>query len=160
MNRSRPLNLHLPPKPTTTPSPNCTGSPLTATKQAARMSTSLCLLVQLPPNEHASDFACASSDLIQLSVPQQPSCGVLVHVSVATQTLDGLRTTPLMLTACSTVVEFCVSSVPSHLQSHLCRILCRKEDDGSAVLPVHVALIARRRHRIHKRSAPPRSPFK
>src|SRR5215470_20034311 len=52
------------------------------------------LLINLPPDQHAADFAGAGADLVELGVAQQPAGGEIVDVAVAPKALDRLQRHP------------------------------------------------------------------
>src|SRR5262249_24054293 len=61
---------------------------------AFRQKPSPRLLVNLPPDQHAADFAGAGADLVELGVAQQPAGREIVDVAVAAQGLDRLQRHP------------------------------------------------------------------
>src|SRR5215470_17733855 len=49
------------------------------------------LLINLPPDQHAANFARPGADLVELGVAQQPAGGEIVDVAVAAEALDCLQ---------------------------------------------------------------------
>src|SRR4051812_24196335 len=56
-----------------------------------RLRLSAGLLENLPPDQHAADFAGAGADLIELGVAQQPPAREVVDVAIAAETLDRFK---------------------------------------------------------------------
>src|SRR6266436_7373185 len=52
------------------------------------------LLINLPPDQHAADFARSGADLIEFGVAQQPAGREIVDVAVAAEALDRLQGHP------------------------------------------------------------------
>src|ERR1700730_14416196 len=52
------------------------------------------LLENLPPDQHAADFAGPGADLVELGVTQQPAGGKIIDIAVAAKTLDGFERHP------------------------------------------------------------------
>src|SRR5258707_12400941 len=52
------------------------------------------LLINLPPDQQAADFARSGADLIELGVAQQPAGREIVDVAVAAEALDRLQGHP------------------------------------------------------------------
>src|SRR5580698_5986899 len=52
------------------------------------------LLKNLPPDQHAADFAGAGADLVEFGVAQQAPSGKIVDVAVAAEALDGFERHP------------------------------------------------------------------
>ena len=48
-------------------------------------------LEQLPPDQHAADFAGAGTNLVELGVAQQTPRGIVVDIAVAAEQLDGVE---------------------------------------------------------------------
>src|SRR5258708_30109100 len=48
-------------------------------------------LEDLPPDQHAADFAGPRADLVELGVAQQPPGRIVVDVAVAAEALDGVE---------------------------------------------------------------------
>src|SRR6202023_1208326 len=47
-------------------------------------------LEQLPPDQHAADFAGAGADLVEFCVAQQPPGRIVVDIAIAAEQLDGV----------------------------------------------------------------------
>src|SRR5260370_1860054 len=48
---------------------------------------------QLPPDQHAPDFAGAGADLVEFCITQQPAGGIIIDIAVAAEQLDGIERT-------------------------------------------------------------------
>src|SRR5688572_27399040 len=81
------------------------------------------LLEQLPPDQHAADFAGAGADLVELGVAQQPAGRIVVDVAVAAEQLDGV-------------------------ERALRRLLRGVEDRTGGIFPGGLATVAGLRHRV------------
>src|SRR5215468_11063284 len=81
------------------------------------------LLINLPPDQHAADFARPGADLVELGVAQQTAGGEIVDVAVSAEALDGLKRHP----GCP---------------------LCGVEDGAGGVLAGDAAVVAGARDRI------------
>src|SRR5579862_6713744 len=66
-------------------------SPITKVNAASGL---LGLLENLPPDQHAADFARSSADLVELGVAQQAAGREVIDVAVAAKTLDRFQRHP------------------------------------------------------------------
>ena len=67
-------------------------SPCAVRAVRRRFENELCrFLEQLPPDQHAPDFAGAGADLVELGVAQQPPGRIVVDIAVAAEQLDGVE---------------------------------------------------------------------
>lgn len=81
-------------------------------------------LVEFATYQHSSNFAGSRTNFIELGVSQDTAGRVLVGISVATKTLDGI-------------------------ESNFCCALCRVKDGASAVLVTDLALITSACNRVY-----------
>src|SRR5579883_1609922 len=82
------------------------------------------LLINLPPDQHAADFAGAGANLVELGVAEQASGREIVDVAVAAEALD-------------------------RLQRHPCRPFGGVEDGAGGVLAGDAASVAGARDRVN-----------